>query len=211
MTLKKAFTTWLVPAALLIPTAWPGAATPWPEPSDDWQSAREETVVMQEHDYSCGAATIATVLNYHYGESLREQEVLDHMLDRLDSDARDVVLAEGFTFLDLQGALAWQGYRGVGIQASLEDLIRFNTPAIVQITNQVTEHFVVWRGIENGRVVVADPYVGIRHMPVYRFKEEWTGAAMIVGLDDEPLYQLDSSGSVADLSIQDIATWAMQY
>jgi uncharacterized protein len=49
------------------------------------------TVVRQQHDYSCGAAAVATLLTYHYGAPRTEAQVFEAMYaagDRKRIEAR---------------------------------------------------------------------------------------------------------------------------
>ena len=49
-----------------------------------WRDIPFRTVVRQQFDYSCGSAAVATLLRYHYGISVSEQEVFQQMFDRGD-------------------------------------------------------------------------------------------------------------------------------
>ena len=44
---------------------------------NNWKYLRDVNVVKQNFDYSCGAASIATLLNNFYGQSLTEKDVLE--------------------------------------------------------------------------------------------------------------------------------------
>lgn len=62
-----------------------------------------------------------------------------------------------------------EGYGGL----SLPDLISFG-PAIVPVRiNQAYDHFVVFRGMLEDRVILADPAFGNRSMSVREFLEIW--------------------------------------
>ena len=49
----------------------------------NWKSIRDEGIVKQNLDFSCGAAGLATILNQFYGQSISEQELLT-VLDKGD-------------------------------------------------------------------------------------------------------------------------------
>jgi len=44
-----------------------------------WKVLRDERVVKQDLDCSCGAASLATVLNEHYGQAVTETDLLKVM------------------------------------------------------------------------------------------------------------------------------------
>lgn len=44
-----------------------------------WKDLRDTRVVKQDLDYSCGAASLATILNGFYGRSVTEAELLKAM------------------------------------------------------------------------------------------------------------------------------------
>ncbi|ENV2247698.1 peptidase C39, partial [Neisseria gonorrhoeae] len=41
-----------------------------------WKARRDFNIVKQDLDFSCGAASVATLLNNFYGQTLTEEEVL---------------------------------------------------------------------------------------------------------------------------------------
>lgn len=77
-------------------------------PVRSWKTLRNQRVVKQNLDYSCGAASLATLLNEFYGQSLTEKELLQ-ALDNGDMRA---------SFEDMQKALPQFGFRAQGYAAS---------------------------------------------------------------------------------------------
>jgi predicted double-glycine peptidase len=41
-----------------------------------WTEFRDENLVKQQYDYSCGAASLATVLKYFFNEEVTEKEII---------------------------------------------------------------------------------------------------------------------------------------
>jgi predicted double-glycine peptidase len=136
---------------------------------------RQRNVVMQEWDLSCGAAALATVLNFQHGDPISEREIAIGMMGRqeyLDNPAI-VTYRQGFSLLDLKRFVDHRGYNGVGLgQLTMSDLIRY-APIIVPISVHGYQHFVVFRGVLNDRVLLADPAFGNRAMSRSRFEETW--------------------------------------
>lgn len=131
-------------------------------PVTSWKTLRDSGVVKQDLDYSCGAASIATILNGYYGQSVTEAEILD----LIDGNLRA-------SFEDMAGALAKLGFRGVGYAASFGQLTKLKVPVIVYTRHRKTDHFSVIRGVNSDTVWLADPSLGNRTYSKYQFLEAW--------------------------------------
>lgn len=132
---------------------------------------RHEGVVIQQWDASCGAAALATVLTYTFGDPVGEREVAQGMLRR--TDPLRVKVRGGFSLLDMKRYAESRGFRAEGYRGlSLEDLLRLKSP-IVAVELHGDPHFVVVRGAREGRIELADPAFGNRQMPLERFQAAW--------------------------------------
>jgi uncharacterized protein len=157
-----------------------GSALPAPAaergPVKSLLEMRRENVVVQDFDLSCGAAALATLLNYQHGESLTEREVTYGLIQREEYlEAPEIVqLRQGFSLLDLKRFADGLGYEGIGYgQLELENLIEF-APIMVPVNFNGYNHFVVFRGVVGAdRVLLADPAWGNRTMPRERFERSW--------------------------------------
>jgi predicted double-glycine peptidase len=79
----------------------------------------------------------------------------------------------GFSLLDLKRFVDGRGYEGSGYgKLTLDSLVKL-APAIVPIQARDFKHFVVFRGIRHGRVLLADPAFGNRTMTTERFEDTW--------------------------------------
>ena len=128
-----------------------------------WKALRDERVVKQDLDYSCGAASLATLLNEHYGQAVTEEQLLAAM------DTGDFMAS----FEDMQNALLLFGFRAVGFSANFEQLTRLKMPGIVYLEHRKTEHFSVLRGIDETTVWLADPSLGNRTYSRWQFLDMW--------------------------------------
>jgi predicted double-glycine peptidase len=136
---------------------------------------RQEKVVVQKWDLSCGAATLATLLTYQHGDPVPEREIARGLIRRKEylADPSRVQKAGGFSLLDLQRYVDRRGYEGVGYgRLALPDLIAL-APAIVPLSLNGYDHFVVFRGVWGNWVLLADPAWGNRTMPIERFESVW--------------------------------------
>ena len=133
---------------------------------------RQENVVAQQWDLSCGAAALATVLTYEYGDTVSEKTVAEGMLRR--TEPLKVKHRGGFSLLDLKRYAQSRGYDATGFAGLTLQQLTERAPAIVPLNAASTNHFVVFRGlVEGGRVALADPAWGNRTMPLAEFEAAW--------------------------------------
>jgi len=145
------------------------------EPVKSLLEMRRENVVVQEWDLSCGAAALATVLKYQHGDPVSEREIAERLIQRQKYLENPELVREqqGFSLLDLKRFADDRGYRGVGFGGLVfQDLLDL-APVIVPVRLKGYDHFVVFRGMQNGRVLLADPAWGNRTMPIERFEGAW--------------------------------------
>lgn len=149
------------------------------------------TTVRQEYDFSCGSAAVATLLTYHYGKRVSEEEVFKAMFEHGDQ-AR--IRHEGFSLLDMKRYLESLGYEADGFEASLDQLKEANVPAIVLIRENGYNHFVVVKGLANGKLVIGDPSVGTRFMSRDHLESVWQGGILFVIRNHLDVAQFNTPG-----------------
>lgn len=136
---------------------------------------RWRAVVRQGLDISCGSAALATIINYQFGEAISENTLIQAILQHVNQD--EVRKRGGFSLLDLKRVGSSLGYTVKGYRLSLEQLTHLGT-ALVPITVRGFKHFVVFRGLVEDRVVVADPAFGNLEIEQSNFGRMWQGIAM---------------------------------
>lgn len=146
-------------------------------PLKSMKQVRFDATVRQQYDFSCGSAALATLLSHHYGVPVTEQVAFEQMFR--DGDQQKI-RQQGFSLLDMQRFLASRGLRADGFQLPLEKLAESKLPAIVLVAEKGYNHFVVIKGIANGRVLLGDPSSGTRAVPLQRFREIWTSKLLFV-------------------------------
>lgn len=133
---------------------------------------RQDQVVIQQWDISCGAAALATLLTYDLGTPTTERQVAAAMLHH--TSIQRVRAQLGFSLLDLKRYAENHGLSADGYgDMTLRDLAETG-PAIVPVTLRGYNHFVVFRGIQGDRVLLADPGWGNRTMQIPYFMKVWT-------------------------------------
>jgi uncharacterized protein len=136
---------------------------------------RRENVVVQEWDISCGAASLATILDFRFGDPVAERDIAKALVRRAEyiADPTLVLARQGYSLLDLKRFVDSRGYKGIGYgKMSLEDLID-RAPVIVPIDANGYKRFVIFRGVAGNRVLLADPAWGNRTMPIEKFEAMW--------------------------------------
>lgn len=141
------------------------------------KEARFNRVIPQQYDYSCGAASVATLLTYHYGRPTDEREVFRQMYEVGDQQA---IQEDGFSLLDMKTYLESLGMRADGFEMSIETLTEIGVPAIALVNIDGYRHFVVVKGVEGGRVLVGDPALGLQVQTVSQFESVWNGIAFLI-------------------------------
>ena len=161
----------LIPALALMSSGVVASQTP----TRSLLEARQAGVVIQHWDMSCGAAALATILKYQYNEPITEREIAIEIMRRKEYLANPMLVRarQGYSLLDLQGVVERRHYKGLGFgHLSQEDLVA-RAPIIVPMKLLGYYHFVVFRGIYRGQVVLADPAWGNRTMAIGAFERAW--------------------------------------
>lgn len=132
-------------------------------PIQSWKTLRDKNIVKQDKDFSCSAASLATLLNEFYGQSVTEEALLKAM-DKGDLRA---------SFEDMQRALPQFGFKAQGYAATYEQLTKLKAPVVVYLKHRKDDHFSVLRGIDASTVWLADPSLGNRTYSREQFLEMW--------------------------------------
>jgi len=145
----------------------------------DYVELKQRNIVMQRHDYSCGAACLATVCKYYWGDNVDE----GLFLRSLDSILTDEEIADriknGLAMSDLRRAAVKAGYQATVGKLTFVKLMETRVPVIVGISPGGHDHFVVYRGTDGEWVYVADPIRGNLRMPIPEFTKQWQKNAIL--------------------------------
>jgi len=164
---------WRLGAILIVALAapQPGWASD-AKPVTSLLEMRNAQLVRQHWDLTCGAAAAATVLTYQLGHPVSEREAALRMLRA--GDVRLVRARLGFSLLDLKRLARSYGFDAAGYGGlTLDELVGLS-PVIVPIRVNGFGHFVVLRGRQDDRLLVADPAFGNRVMTAGAFQDAWT-------------------------------------
>ena len=145
-----------------------------------WKDIRDRNIVKQRRDFSCGAAALATVCRYYWGDNVTENQVLGVVEKNLTHDELKERFENGLAISDLRVAAVKMGYLSTIGRLSMAELLKVKVPVIVAIRLEETNHFVVVKGIANGWVFVADPSRGNLRIPQFEFERQWIENAVLV-------------------------------
>ncbi|MDO9052013.1 MAG: C39 family peptidase [Methylotenera sp.] len=134
-------------------------------------------MVQQHTDFSCGAAALATILNYVYNQNLTEEQVIEGMLKVSDVE---LVRQKGFSLLDIKNYTQSIGMRGRGYNVQAATLEKITIPTIVLLNYKGYKHFVVLKKATADKVYIADPALGNRIMKRAEFDASWNGIVFAV-------------------------------
>lgn len=115
----------------------------------NWKVLRDKDVVKQSFDYSCGASSLATLLNNFYGSNVSEKEILSAINTNFMA-----------SFNDMRRILPNFGFQAKGYELGFDELLKLKIPVIVYLKFRKSEHFSVLKGIGKNMVVLSDPSLG---------------------------------------------------
>jgi uncharacterized protein len=193
-----AFNTAVISASSAGPAVIQGAGGSFSVPVMSLKEKRWTNVVRQQYDFSCGSAAVATILTYHYETPIDEAQVFEEMFVRGDQPK---IQAEGFSMLDIKQFLDRRGLMSDGFRMSLDKLAEIGVPAIVLINTGGYRHFVVIKGVEAERILVADPAFGTAIWPRDQFEAAWGGGIVLAARDGIEVAQANF-GDIPDWQIR---------
>ena len=155
----------------------PGIGGQYAVPVSSLKQLRYRATMRQQFDFSCGSAAISTLLTHQYGDPVTEQVVFEGMYARGDQQK---IRRDGFSLLDMQRFLAARGYQADGFVQPIDKLVEAGLPAIVLIAEKGYNHFVVLKGMRDGRILIGDPALGTRAMARSTFESIWVNRLLFV-------------------------------
>ena len=145
---------------------------------ESMQAARYRNLVRQQTDYSCGAASLATILRYAYGLNVDETTVIEGMMGVADPE---LVKQRGFSLLDIKRYVESLGMRGRGYRVDEDRLRTLRVPSLVLMDVNGFRHFVVLKQVRADDLVeIGDPILGNRVVPMEQFLAAWPSRAVFI-------------------------------
>jgi len=98
----------------------------------------------------------------------------------LSMPEREERVKDGLSMTDLRLAAVRKGYFATIGTRTLAQLSELKVPVVLRIKTSGHEHFVVYRGMVEDRVFLADPIHGNIRVSFDKFAEEWNNRAILV-------------------------------
>lgn len=145
-----------------------------------WSEIKDTEVTRQQYDYSCGSASLSTILSYYYNIPISEKEILDSILKAKGIDINkkeEIQYNDEFrqkselSFLDLSEYAKQKGFKALGLALDLESLTKLKAPVIMYVKVRDNEHFTVYKGMDAYFVYLADPSFGNIKVSKSKFQE----------------------------------------
>lgn len=115
------------------------------------QELKDENFVRQNYEESCGAASLANVINFYSLKQFGEKEILGFLEQKTDM----------LSFAELKTAAVKMGYESEGFVLVREHLDEINAPLLVKVENDPRfPHFVVVLNHKGDFVRILDPNFG---------------------------------------------------
>lgn len=146
-----------------------------------WKNLNEQHIIMQKYDYSCGAASLATLMKYYFNEDISEKKLLTYIKTVFNQQEYKRIEKDGLSFLELEKISRSRGYQSANVRLKLSALKQLSGPVIVFLKTKDYRHFAVLRGVREDRVFLADPSRGNIRLSVKEFTKEWKGETFVLG------------------------------
>ncbi|TLD99737.1 peptidase C39 [Helicobacter trogontum] len=149
-------------------------------PIKTWTQIRDSNLTKQEYDYSCGSASLSTILTYYYNTHTNEKDIINFMLRDKGIDINkkeeiewndDLREKASTSFLDLAKYAETRGFKTLGLALNMESLGKLKVPAILYVKARSNDHFSVYRGMDHYFVYLSDPSLGNIKISKEKFKE----------------------------------------
>ncbi|MGX1787892.1 C39 family peptidase [Bosea sp. NPDC055332] len=172
-------------AGLSLAAAVPGRAQ---EPAQEssvrrpksYSARKFDGVVGQTADFTCGAASVATILTYYWNRPTGETEVLGIIRSRYSDEQWKNREGNGVSFDDLVFAAKKLGFEATGAEIPIEDLPKLAAPVILHLDKGKFQHFSVLRKAAADVFYMADSIVGQIVLTQSDLRSQYTGKAMAI-------------------------------
>jgi uncharacterized protein len=158
-----------------------------PDRPTSYAAMRFEATVPQNADFTCGAASIATLLTYYWGTPTTEAAALATLKHRYTEAEIKSIGEHGLSFDDLIFMSNKLGFVAQGAKVSLDQLANLSGPVIAHLDKGAFQHFVVLQRVGESVYYIADPIVGQLAMSADEFGTQYTGNALAIWKADADL------------------------
>jgi uncharacterized protein len=175
--------------SLLLVALWASGALAdgFDRPFANWLALRFHNASKQRTDFTCGAASLSIIAQHYYGKSIAEPQFTAAIRSTYTKEEWKDKIKNGLSLLDMKRAAQKFGFSAEGLKLTLDQLRHLNGPIVIHLNKGFIEHFAVFKGLQGDRVYLADPISGNSRIPLYLFLREWTGYALAIWIEGQPL------------------------
>ena len=140
-----------------------------------WIEIKNKNLTRQKYDYSCGSASLSTILKYYYYQNISEKQILESVMKMKGITKENIVKKykedNGLSFLDLSSFVKDKGFKALGLALDMDALKKLQIPVILYVKIRKSEHFTVYKGMDDRYAYLADPTMGNTKVRLSKFKE----------------------------------------
>lgn len=140
-----------------------------------------ENITPQQYDYTCGAASLSTLIYGYFNEYISEKKIINQLINNLKKDDVEIVKQQGFSMLHLKYVAEYFGYDAVGVKINIDTLYKLKGPVIMVLKTNTGNHYVVFKDIVKDRVFIADSINGNIIITTTYLSEVWDGTTLVLG------------------------------
>lgn len=137
-------------------------------------------VIGQTADFTCGAASVATILTFYWNRPTSEIEVLKIIRSRYTDEQWKSREGNGVSFDDLIFAAGKLRFEAAGAELSIDDLPKLAAPVILHLDKGKFQHFSVLRKAASDVFYMADSIVGQIVLTQTDLRSQYTGKALAI-------------------------------
>lgn len=168
-----------------------------------WQESRYENIARQLTEFSCGAASLATIFAHHFHQDITEDQISSNIRENSTPEKWKHVQEDGLSLLDLKKAAENFQFKATGYRATISQLHIIPTPFIAHLDTNGFKHFVVVEGASSGNIWISDSIQGKTVLSYKEFGELWSGNLLYVEPNtDSKFDQNNLNNAIATLSSQ---------
>ncbi len=135
-----------------------------------WIELKKENLTKQKFDYSCGSASLSTILKYFYNINITEKDILDDIKKSKEKNKKEK-FNYSLSFHDIAQYSNKKGFKAIGLAVNLDSLAKLKIPAILFVKIRKNSHFTVYKNMDNNYVYLADSIIGNTKVNLSKFKE----------------------------------------
>ncbi len=150
---------------------------------------RFEATIPQREEFTCGAASLATLLTFYWHTPTTEVQALKTLEGRYTKKQIGNLSHTGISFDDLIYMAQHLDFQAEGAKVDINELPNLAGPVIVNLDKGSLKHFVVLRKVGDEVYYVSDPVVGQLAMSQAEFAMQFTGYIMAIWKEQTGLPQ----------------------